>query len=139
MQRLMRYLARAISSRHAICLCMHIRNVLANSGMHLLYICRAAAHWEAATSTAQVMLPITSCHLLCSSLLCLIVTQHQSQQSKPIALPACRLKGEEAGPPFGHLQVRSWQHLCAGWLVLHKVETEGQMAYLHYRRVRVWG
>ncbi len=85
------------------------------------------------------MLPITSCHVLCSSLLCLIVTQHQSQQSKPIALPACRLEGEEAGPPFGHLQVRSWQHLCAGWLVLHKVETEGQMAYLHYRRVRVWG
>ena len=96
-------------------------------------MCKAAAHYENATCTAEVVLAIASCQTLCNNLALLDFMQHQSQQGLPVAIAACRMEDEAAGPPYGHLQVRSWQHLCAGWLVLHKVETEGQMAYLHYR------
>ncbi|KAL0018949.1 hypothetical protein WJX77_003320 [Trebouxia sp. C0004] len=43
------------------------------------------------------------------------------------------LPEEDATGPSRHVQIRTMQDVCSGWLILHKVETEGQMAYLHHR------
>ncbi len=58
------------------------------------------------------------------TLLLLVLQQFRIWQRKLLeGAWACRLPEEDATGPSRHVQIRTMQDMCSGWLILHKVHT----------------
>lgn len=61
------------------------------------------------------------CYLSCGAW-CTATRQARAQVHVSEArMMACRMPDEDSTGPSRHVQIRTWQDMCSGWLILHKV------------------